>query len=177
MVFSVDRARTEGSNTWLFENIDSTEAVDAKTVKMTLKEPSPDTAASLSLIVVGIYNKAEFERLGVDEFMKDPVTTGPFMVKEWKVGESFVMEPNPYYWQLGEDGKPLPYLDEIIVTQVPDDTTKVLQVQSETVLGTDGVPFSMIESLKSDPVANSPSGQPPKATTSSSTIPNHRLMM
>jgi peptide/nickel transport system substrate-binding protein len=154
VVFSVDRVRTEGSNTWLFENIDSTEAVDAKTFKMTLKEPSPAALALMSLIVVGIYNKAEFERLGVDEFMKDPVTTGPFMVKEWKVGEEFVMEPNPYYWQLGEDGKPLPYLDEIVVTQVPEDTTKVLQVQSETVLGTDGVPFSMVDSLKSDTVAD-----------------------
>ncbi|MCJ7622551.1 MAG: ABC transporter substrate-binding protein [Anaerolineaceae bacterium] len=153
VVFSIDRVRTEGSNTWLFENIASTEAVDAKTFKMTLLEPSPAALALMSLIVVGIYNKTDFESLGVDEFMKDPVTTGPFMVKEWKVGEVFVMEPNPYYWKLGEDGKALPYLDEIIVTQVPEDTTKVLQVQSETILGTDGVPFSMIESLKSDAVA------------------------
>jgi peptide/nickel transport system substrate-binding protein len=154
VVFSVDRVRTDGSNTWLFENIASTEAVDAKTFRMTLIEPSPAALPLMSLIVVGIYNKAEFDRLGVDEFMKDPVCTGPFMVKEWRVGEVFVMEPNPYYWQLGEDGQPLPYLDEIVVTQVPEDTTKVLQVQSETVLGTDGIPFSMIASLENDPVAD-----------------------
>ncbi|MCE5208713.1 MAG: ABC transporter substrate-binding protein [Chloroflexi bacterium] len=154
VVFSIDRARTDGSNTWLFENIASTEAVDAKTFKMTLAEPSPSALSLMSLLAVGVYNKAEFEKLGVDEFMKDPVTTGPFMVKEWKVGEVFVLEPNPYYWQLGEDGQPLPYLDEIVVTQVPEATTRVLQVQSETVLGTDGSPYSMIETLKSDPVAN-----------------------
>lgn len=153
VVFSVDRARSDGSNTWLFENIDKTEAVDAKTFKMTLKQPSPAALSVMSLLAAGVYNKAEFEKLGVDEFMKDPVTTGPFMVKEWKVGESFTMEPNPYYWKMGEDGKPLPYLDEIVVTQVPEDTTKVLQVQSGTVLGTDGAPYAMIEALKSDTVA------------------------
>ena len=150
VVFSIDRARTEGSNTWLYENFASVEAVDAKTVKVTVAEASPETLPLMSLIVVGVYNKAEFEKLGVDEFMKDPVTTGPFMVKEWKVGEVFVMEPNPYYWKMGEDGKALPYLDQVIVTQVPDDTTKVLQVQSQTVLGTDGAPYAMIAALKAD---------------------------
>jgi len=44
-----------------------------------------------------------------------PVSTGPFILKEGSFSEqSFSVVRNPNYWQIGEDGKPLPYIDEVL---------------------------------------------------------------
>jgi peptide/nickel transport system substrate-binding protein len=44
-----------------------------------------------------------------------PVGTGPFVYKEGSFSEqSFLVVRNPNYWQIGADGKPLPYIDEVL---------------------------------------------------------------
>ena len=43
-----------------------------------------------------------------------PVSTGPFMLEAGSFNEqSYKLVKNPYYWQKGKDGKPLPYSDGI----------------------------------------------------------------
>ena len=39
--------------------------------------------------------------------------TGAWMVKDFKPNQEMVLEPNPNYWEMGEDGKRLPYMTEI----------------------------------------------------------------
>jgi peptide/nickel transport system substrate-binding protein len=44
----------------------------------------------------------------------NPVSTGPFMLEAGSFNEqSYKLVRNPYYWQKGKDGKPLPYIDGI----------------------------------------------------------------
>jgi len=54
-----------------------------------------------------------------------PVGTGPFMLKEWKSGDSFTVVKNPDYW-----GKGLPYLDEIIFKPMTDSQTRYASLRS-----------------------------------------------
>ncbi len=60
------------------------------------------------------------EALNVDTPPKDVVGTGPFRLKQYLSGESVVLEKNPLYWRKDEAGNRLPYLDEIILLNVPD---------------------------------------------------------
>ena len=46
-------------------------------------------------------------------FAEHPVGSGPFMFESWQRKTEMVIKRNPHYWQMGEDGKPLPYLDEV----------------------------------------------------------------
>ena len=62
-------------------------------------------------------------------FAEKPIGSGPFMLDAWKRGVSMTLKRNPYYWKKGEDGKPLPYLDELEFQIIPDDATRILKLQ------------------------------------------------
>ena len=85
------------------------------------------------------------------DFAERPLGSGPFMITSWTHGNEFVLKRNPYYWKLGDDGKPLPYLDEIKVVVIPDDATRILKLKAGEIDAAEFVPFSRIAELKADP--------------------------
>lgn len=61
---------------------------------------------------------------------KNP-STGPYVLEEYKVGERVKLKAREGYWQMGEDGKPLPYLDAIEFIDLGNDqTAAVAAIQS-----------------------------------------------
>jgi peptide/nickel transport system substrate-binding protein len=70
--------------------------------------------------------------------------TGPFQMSEWKKGESIRLTRNPHYW---EDG--LPLLDEVLISVVPDDNARILQLQGGDLDAIYNVPSSRIAELRS----------------------------
>lgn len=57
------------------------------------------------------------------DIVAKPVGTGAFTLEEYSVGERAVMKARKDYWQNGADGKPLPYIDEIIYVDQGEDQT------------------------------------------------------
>jgi peptide/nickel transport system substrate-binding protein len=55
------------------------------------------------------------------DFIKQPVGTGPFTLAEYAEGERAVLKRRSDYWQKGQDGQPLPYLDEVIYVSMDKD--------------------------------------------------------
>ena len=55
-------------------------------------------------------------------------TLGPWIPETVKEGELMVMVRNPYYWKVDEEGKQLPYTDELRVTYVKDKEVEKLQL-------------------------------------------------
>jgi peptide/nickel transport system substrate-binding protein len=150
VIASLTRAKNMGVWSWSLEEIDQMEAVDDATVRITLSKPVAAFLGRLAIFANGIFPKEEIDAIGDQEFTK-PIGTGPFMIGEWVRNERLTVEKNPNYWRIGDDGQPLPYLDEIVFIQVPEPTTRVLQVQSGDAQGTTGIPFSQIAPLKADP--------------------------
>lgn len=126
VVFSLERAREAGRGyAFLFEPFDKIEAVDAQTVKITLKRPFSPMLSTISVFAASIVPKAVVTA-DPDNFGSKPVGSGAFMVQEYTRGDKVVLIPNPYYWELGADCKPFPYLDKITVRYVPDSNSRVL---------------------------------------------------
>jgi len=55
------------------------------------------------------------------DIIKKPVGTGAFTLEEYAEGERAVFKRRTDYWRMGEDGDPLPYLDELIYVSTDKD--------------------------------------------------------
>ncbi len=58
------------------------------------------------------------------DLMKQPVGTGPFMLKDWVPGDHITLVPNPKYWGTK------PKLDQVTFKVVPDENTEVSMLQT-----------------------------------------------
>lgn len=63
------------------------------------------------------------------DFIKQPLGTGAFLLEEYADGERAVLRRRDDYWQMGADGDPLPYLDELIYVSIDKDAS-VAAIQS-----------------------------------------------
>ncbi len=151
VVFSLNRAYQTKDSPWQFalDAISKVEKVDADHVKVSLKQPAPAAMAGLAMFNAVITSKAYFDKVGAQGYSQKPLGTGPFYIAEWKKGEYILLKRNPYYW---EKGKPL--VDQIKITVVPDDNTRIMQLQSGAVDMVENIPFSRIADIQKDPNLN-----------------------
>jgi peptide/nickel transport system substrate-binding protein len=158
--WSLDRARDPKAGAWnsSLASIDSIEVRDPETVVLKLKNPDPTILPALATFNSAIMPKKLFEAApgGTAEekakaFAEKPIGTGPFVLTDWKRGVSMTLKRNPHYWKQGEDGKPLPYLDELEFQVIPDDATRLLKLKAGEIDGTEYVPYARVQELKNDP--------------------------
>lgn len=146
-VFSLLRARDAKDSAWAFslEAIKDVVATDDNTIVITLNQPWAPIMADLAMFNASVTSKAYFETVGAEGFSQKPIGTGPFAITEWKKGEYIRLDRNMYYWQAG-----LPKTDQIMITVVPDDNTRMLQLQAGDVDITTFVPFNRMAELGAD---------------------------
>jgi peptide/nickel transport system substrate-binding protein len=145
--YSINIAATESGYAFIFEPIDKMEVVDDKTITFTLKRPYSPFLSAMSLFTGSIVPKAVHEA-DPEGFGDHPIGSGPFMVEEYSRGEQVVLVPNPYYWEMGEDGKPLPYLDKVVIKYVPEATSRVLGFRNNDYDVMNAVPLNEADSIK-----------------------------
>ena len=58
------------------------------------------------------------------------VGLGPFRLRRYLPGQRIELEPNPHYWKVDREQRPLPYLDELVFHFTPSQETQVLRFQN-----------------------------------------------
>lgn len=76
-------------------------------------------------------SKEAYEKNGEAWAAEHPIGTGPFIMKEYIMGQHLIGERNPNYWQEGK-----PYLDGIEFHFVRDEMAQTIAIQNE---GPDGI--------------------------------------
>jgi peptide/nickel transport system substrate-binding protein len=148
VIYSLERARSKDSaGSFAFDGVDKIESVDAKTLKITLKSPQAPFLSDLAYYVASIVPKKVFEA-DPTGFSSKPVGSGPFMIDSFTRGEDIVLKPNPNYWEIGPDGKQLPYLTKITMRYIPENSTRVLGLQNGDFDVIQNVPYNQIATLK-----------------------------
>jgi 4-phytase/acid phosphatase/peptide/nickel transport system substrate-binding protein len=108
------------------QGTEKVEAADDLTVVFHLRDPAVDHPAVIAPPAVNnpIHSPAAIQKLG-DDYNRNPVGTGPFILKSWMAGDRLVLERNPDYWNKGH-----PYLDRVVLRPLPDAQARFASLQS-----------------------------------------------
>ena len=119
--YSLERFMAKSAFKTRLEPVQSIEATDRHTLKITLKEPyapflnhlaSPSFTAILAKEV-----EDKFKDFNQPDAM---IGTGPFVLKAYEKGVRMVFERNPDYYMKG-----MPYVDGVVIEITPDASTRV----------------------------------------------------
>ncbi|ANH09195.1 MULTISPECIES: ABC transporter substrate-binding protein [Shinella] len=147
--YSLLRIRDDEGSLWSdsYQVIDTaTQGEDARTLVVKLKTLSAPFLASLAMPGASILSKAGLESMGADAYAETPIASGAFTLKEWRRGDRVILEKNPNFWEASRVS-----LDGVEWISVPDDNTRMLNVQAGQLDAALFVPFSRVAELKKDP--------------------------
>ncbi len=155
VVYSLVRAANDPAETWTFTltalqrdangQVTGITAKDDTTVEIVLAQPWAPFLSDMAMFNTSIISEA-FAKGNETRLVEELMGTGPFVMAEWRKGESIRLTKNPNYWEEG-----LPYLDEVLVAVVPDDNNRILQIQGGELDGIYDVPSARVPELKQDP--------------------------
>lgn len=122
-------------------------APDASTFVITLPAPSAmlvPTAGSVKImpkhVLEAPFRAGEFaSAYGVNTAPSQLVTSGAWRLKQYAPGEKTVLEPNPYWFGVDQHQQRLPYLDELVFLEVPDQDAADLKFRAGQIDGLDNV--------------------------------------
>lgn len=145
VIYSLKRAAGEKSQ-WarFFKPITGYQAIDERTIQMTLDKPFTPMLNNLALFSASIVPAKLVEKEG-DAFFTHPVGSGPFALKSWSKGDRIVLVKNAHYWQKGK-----PAVDGAEVQVIPEDNTRVLKLQAGELDAILDVPFNQVSQLKAN---------------------------
>ena len=118
---------------------------DPRTVQFTFKAPTPAALDMFDLFWV-IEN-------GATELTTQPAGTGPFVLKDWKPGQTARVERNAAYWDSG-----MPLLDAIDFRVVGDVETRMLNLRGNASDFVTQVTVKDVPTLKRDGFESVPAG-------------------
>jgi peptide/nickel transport system substrate-binding protein len=138
--WNLDRTKNEPKSVgkFLVDAVNTIDVVDPSTIRLNLKYPSSAQLMYLSNAVgTGVYassmaSKAAVDKGGPEALVANPVGTGPMVMTEWQRGDRFTLKKRDGYWQQGEDGQPLPYLDGYIERFIPTLSVSFIELRAGT---------------------------------------------
>ena len=122
-------------------------APDASTFVITLPAPSAmlvPTAGSVKImpkhVLEAPFRAGAFaSAYGVNTPPSQLVTSGAWRLKKYAPGEKTVLEPNPHWFGVDQQQQRLPYLDELVFLEVPDQDAADLKFRAGQIDGLDNV--------------------------------------
>ena len=126
VIWSYRRMFDRGILRTISNNVASMEAVDKYTVRIKTKEPEPLIGDAWLVFREAVILPKEAG--GADDDFSRPeniIGTGPFVMESWTPGVKAVLKKNPGYWKSG-----LPYVDQIELTILRDDATRLSAVRT-----------------------------------------------
>ncbi len=111
---------------WVMNSVEMVKAENDSVFKILLKQPFPPFLGMLGMRYFSVVPKEAVEHYG-NEFRNHPVGTGPFQFKLWEENVKLVFRKNPLYFETDEAGTPLPYLEAVAITFLPDKQSEFLQ--------------------------------------------------
>jgi len=124
--------------------ISQVDVVDEFTVIINTSRQFAPLLNHLTSPVAGIISPAALDRFK-EQIDRNPVGSGPYILKEWVPNQRTVLVPNPTYW-----GK-APYIEEVVFRPIGDESTRYLAFRGREVDVLSDPPPHLLGQLKRDP--------------------------
>ncbi|MBT0959074.1 ABC transporter substrate-binding protein [Alphaproteobacteria bacterium KMM 3653] len=124
--------------------VDTIEAVDDLTLKITLKQPSGPFLARLAGMTVKIVSPAALKAHG-DDVGQFPAGTGPYMLEEWEPGIRATLTVNPDYYGTA------PEIEKLIYVPILEPVARLSALTTGEIDLTIDVPFDSLTELEENP--------------------------
>ncbi len=130
VVFTLNYVVSPDAKVVTLQNVDwikGAEKTGDYSVRLHLKKPFPPALEYLSN-AVPMFPKAYFEKVGLAEFSKKPIGTGPYKVLSVKTGEGVAMVLNKDYFKDSPQG--LPHIGHLNFRVIPDAETRLAELMT-----------------------------------------------
>lgn len=124
--FSYGRLLKEGIGKADFTTVQDIEVIDKYTVSFHLNTPNAGILASFAGIWGSLICKEVVDQKG--DLRNTAVGTGPFILDEWVAGKEMRFRKNPNYYVKGQ-----PYLDRLVFQVIPQESSIVAALRSNTI--------------------------------------------
>ena len=111
---------------WVLTKVEHFSALNDSTFQIKLKQPFPAFLGLLTMKYCSVVPREIVEHYGSD-FRSNPIGTGPFKFKRWEENIKLVFRRNTNYFETDKAGMPLPYLEAVAITFLPDKQSEFLQ--------------------------------------------------
>lgn len=100
---------------------------DQSTIQFILKQPFAAFPAAIGSAFFGIASPTAIKKAGANYGTPSSlaVGTGPFMFKEWRIGDRILLTKNPNYWQKG-----FPKANQLVIRFVADPAARLAQLRA-----------------------------------------------
>ncbi len=125
---------------------DKVTAPNATTVVFQLPTPDALFLNTLTGVLGLIASPTAVAKYGNTNYARHPVGTGPFFMASY---DNLILKRNPHYWEKDAQGRQLPYLNQITVVPITDETVRLQSLKSGAVdaIQTDNT-TNVIDALK-----------------------------
>ncbi|MCD4524255.1 ABC transporter substrate-binding protein [Nocardioides sp. cx-173] len=107
--------------------VQSTEAVDATTLKVTMLSPTPQYSSGVATSSLNWIASPKALEAGPEAFNANPIGAGPFKLVKWTPNDVIELEKNEDYYE----GPEKPYLDKLLVRTVVDTNQRYNTLMSD----------------------------------------------
>jgi 4-phytase/acid phosphatase/peptide/nickel transport system substrate-binding protein len=107
-------------------NVNNVQAPDDLTLVVNLNDPSVNypSLTSYASQNAAVHSPTAWKAKG-DDYNRNPVGSGPYVLKSWTAGDRMILEKNPDYWD-----KDKVYFDRITLKPLPDAQSRFASLQS-----------------------------------------------
>ena len=117
-----------------FKAIDTISAVPGNDLAVSVTMVQPWASFPATLVGQAGVIVAPAQLNATDESKsRRPIGTGPFQYESWVPDSQFIATKNPNYWMTDEDGRQLPYLDEVEFRPIADTQTRLASLTANDI--------------------------------------------
>lgn len=108
-----------------FRYVKDVEIIDELTIKVTYKKPYFKALHTWMMGILPEHILKDEKDLMTSRFNQNPIGTGPYKLKKFKISEDIVLEANENYFEHK------PYIEKIVYHFIPDPSTQFLMLKSK----------------------------------------------